>query len=97
MKEEKLLELFNDMRTVIADVKNIEKNYEVGKESGISVDDSAYEEDQVEIQQKIAKIVNELNNVADNTDTLELGNGETIDLPNPALDKSKNGNLPEKP
>lgn len=93
-----------DLRNKVQDAQNLYKKAE--DNPNLNPSNSAYKQHQQEIKKLVAEAVNDLNELADKTDKLEQTStdrdGNTtretlVNLPEAALSKPKNENVPEKP
>lgn len=75
----------------------LEELYEQSQRSGITVDDSAFTEAQEKAKDAINKILHYSDDIVDRTDVLEM-NGNTVKtLPNAALSRNTNRDIPDIP
>jgi len=97
VKKQELTEIWQKISEVKRAADSIHQTHRKGKKEGVTVEQSAYEDDQKTIKNHIAELVNQLNGIAEDVDKLELPNGETVELPEEALDKNKEKPVPPKP
>ena len=83
-----------ELKRALDEMRTIHEDCE--KES-YNVDETAFEDAQEQAKDAISAIINNSDEMVDETDVFETPNGETVSLPNPALERSQSRELPDPP
>lgn len=84
----------NDIQAALADMRELHENDQI---DGVTVDAQAYAEAQQQLKDALAKLVNDGNAAVDTTDEFTAEDGTTVSLPEAALAREQNAELPSSP
>lgn len=86
---------YKGLREAAADLREL---HDQSQQDGVTVDASAYADAQEEFKDALAGLINDADGIIDSTGVLEDADGNTlVDLPNAALARSQNKDIPNPP
>ena len=91
------LDTLKELRRELRDAMQlVERFHEMDEEEGVSVDETAYERAQIQLEQAVVDLTDAIDDMVDRTDGVELPNGDYVALPRAALERTRETKLPEQ-